>query len=83
MKIIFFSISLLALLVSCSDNTKICDCLEAGEKLQSFSVKMFSREASTKDLSEMKRLKKEQMQKCKDFQTMDGKKMLELKEKCE
>jgi hypothetical protein len=83
MKIIFFSISLLALLVSCSDNTKICDCLEAGEKLQSFSVKMFSREASTKDLSEMKRLKKEQMQKCKDFQTMDGKKMLELKEECE
>jgi hypothetical protein len=83
MKIIFFSISLLALLVSCSDNTKICDCLEAGEKLQSFSVKMFSREASTKDLSEMKRLKKEQMQKCKDFQTMDGKKMLELKKECE
>jgi hypothetical protein len=83
MKIIFFSISLLALLVSCSDNTKICDCLEAGEKLQSFSVKMFSREASTKDLSEMKRLKKEQMQKCKDFQTMDGKKMLEFKKECE
>ncbi len=83
MKIIFFSISLLALLISCSDNTKICDCLEAGEKLQSFSVKMFTREASSKDLTEMKRLKKEQTQKCKDFQTMDGKKMLELKEECE
>ena len=83
MKIIFFSISLLALLVSCTDNTKICDCLEAGEKLQSFSVKMFTREASSKDLTEMKRLKKEQKKKCKDFQTMDGKQMLELKEECE
>jgi hypothetical protein len=83
MKIIFFSISLLAILVSCSDNTKICDCLEAGEKLQSFSVKMFTREASSKDLTEMKRLKKIQLEKCKDFQTMDGKKMLELKEECE
>jgi hypothetical protein len=83
MKTILFSFSILILFSACSDNTKICDCLEAGEKLQSFSVKMFSREASTKDLSEMKRLKKIQLEKCKDFQTMDGKKMLELKEECE
>jgi hypothetical protein len=83
MKTILFSFSILILFSACSDNTKICDCLEAGEKLQSFSVKMFSREASTKDLSEMKRLKKIQLEKCKDFQTMDGKKMLELKKECE
>jgi hypothetical protein len=83
MKTILFSFSILILFSACSDNTKICDCLEAGEKLQSFSVKMFSREASTKDLSEMKRLKKIQLEKCKDFQTMDGKQMLELKKECE
>ena len=58
MKTILFSFSILLLFSACSDNTKICDCLEAGEKLQTFSSKMFSREASTKDLSEMKRLKK-------------------------
>jgi hypothetical protein len=83
MKTILFSFSILILFSACSDNTKICDCLDAGENLQSFSAKMFSREASTKDLSEMKRLKKIQLEKCKDFQTMDGKKMLELKEECE
>lgn len=83
MKIFTIAINILVLSTSCSDNTKICDCLEAGEKLQTFSAKMFSKEASTKDLREMKRLKKTQMQKCKDFQTMDGKKMLELKEECE
>lgn len=83
MKTILFSFSILLLFSACSDNTKICDCLEAGEKLQTFSAKMFSREASTKDLSEMKHLKKIQLEKCKDFQTMDGQKMLELKEECE
>ena len=83
MKTILFSFSILILFSACSDNTKICDCLEAGEKLQSFSIKMFSREASTKDLSEMKHLKKIQLEKCKDFQTMDGKQMLELKKECE
>ena len=83
MKTILFSFSILILFSACSDNTKICDCLEAGKQLETFSAKMFTREASAKDLSEMKRLKKNQMQKCKDFQTMDGKKMLELKEECE
>ena len=83
MKIFTIAISILVLSASCSDNTKICDCLEAGKQLETFSAKMFTREASAKDLSEMKRLKKNQMQKCKDFQTMDGKKMLELKEECE
>ena len=83
MKTILFSFIIFLLFSSCSDNTQICDCLEAGEKLQNYSAKMFSKEASTKDLIEMKRLKKIQLEKCKDFQTMDGKKMLELKEECE
>jgi hypothetical protein len=83
MKTVFFAIAILFLSASCSDNTKICDCLEAGKQLETFSAKMFTREASSKDLSEMKRLKKVQMQKCKEFQTMDGKKMLELKKECE
>lgn len=83
MKTILFSFTILLLFSSCSDNSKICDCLEAGQKLQTFSAKMFSKEASTKDLSEMKRLKKIQLEKCKDFQTMDGQQMLDLKEECE
>ena len=45
MKTILFSFSILLLFSACSDNTKICDCLEAGEKLQTFSAKMFSKEA--------------------------------------
>jgi Leu/Phe-tRNA-protein transferase len=82
MKIAF--VSLVLILASCSSNdTAICDCLSSGEKLEKFSAEMLTREATTADLSKMKKLKGEQMKKCKEFQTMDGAKMLELKEECQ
>lgn len=81
MKITF--VSLVLILASCSSNdTAICDCLASGEKLEKFSASMLTREATVADLSKMKKLKSDQMKKCKEFQTMDGVKMLELKESC-
>ena len=81
MKIAF--VSLVLILASCSSNdTAICDCLASGEKLEKFSASMLTREATIADLSKMKKLKSDQMKKCKEFQTMDGAKMLELKESC-
>lgn len=69
-------------LSACSSNTEICSCLESGKKLQKFSSELLQREATTKDLQKMKKLKADQEKKCVDFQTMDGAKMLELKEEC-
>ncbi len=69
-------------LSACSSNTEICSCLESGKKLEKFSSELLQREATTKDLQKMKKLKADQEKKCADFQTMDGAKMLELKEEC-
>jgi hypothetical protein len=69
-------------LSACSSNTEICSCLESGKKLETFSSELLQREATTKDLQKMKKLKADQEKKCAEFQTMDGAKMLELKEEC-
>ena len=81
MRVLFFS--LVFALTSCSSNTEICSCLDAGKKLESFSSQLLQRDVTKTDLNKMKTLKADQQKKCADFQTMDGKKMLELKEECE
>jgi hypothetical protein len=85
MKTIIFSLIAclsIVLITSCSSNTEICPCLESGKKLETFSSELLQREATAKDLKKMKKLKADQEKKCADFQTMDGAKMLELKEEC-
>jgi hypothetical protein len=69
-------------LTACSSNTEICSCLTSGKKLETFSSELLQREATAKDLKKMQKLKAEQEKNCADFQTMDGAKMLELKEAC-
>ena len=72
----------MVLITSCSSNTEICSCLESGKKLETFSSELLQREVTAKDLQKMKKLKADQEKKCAEFQTMDGAKMLELKEEC-
>ncbi len=82
MKYIYFSI--LALLFSCGTrDTKICDCLEAGESLNKFSSKMMLKDANSADLKEMKKLKENKRRKCVAYETMSGEEMLKLKANCE
>ena len=69
-------------LSACSSNTEICSCLESGKKLEKFSSELLQRDATEKDLQKMKKLKADQEKKCAEFQTMDGAKMLELKDEC-
>ncbi len=78
----FIACLLLVSLSACSSNTEICSCLESGKKLEKFSSELLQREATAKDLQKMKKLKADQEKKCAEFQTMDGAKMLELKEEC-
>ncbi|MES2589317.1 MAG: hypothetical protein V4622_10070 [Bacteroidota bacterium] len=81
MKYFYFSITIL--LFSCvSKDTKMCDCLEAGEKLNDFSAKILMKEVSQKEAQEMKKLKAEKAKKCADYQKMSGEEMLKRKAEC-
>jgi hypothetical protein len=81
MKYIYFSI--LVLLFSCgTKDTKICDCLVAGESLNKFSAKMMLKDANSADLKEMTKLKENKRKKCAAYEAMSGEEMLKLKANC-
>lgn len=86
MKVLLFSASLFFLfgitLTSCGGKDTICDCIEAGEKLNKESHKLLTKTPTEADAKKMKELKKVKEQKCKDFQTMSGEEMLERKATC-
>lgn len=70
-------------LFACSQrDQKMCDCLDSGDKLNKFSSKLLLREASSKDVAEMQKLKADKNKKCKDYQTMSGEEMLKKKATC-
>jgi len=74
----------LAILVSCSTkDTKFCDCLLAGKELNNYSRTLFDKEITEEMKNKMETLKKEKNNKCKAYEMMSGKKMLELKKNCE
>jgi hypothetical protein len=80
-KIIFLSSILIV--VSCSSkDEQFCKCLKAGDELNAFSSKLFDKEITPKMQKEMQKLRSTKASACKNYQTMDGKKMLELKEEC-
>jgi hypothetical protein len=60
----------------------MCDCLEAGDKLNDFSAKMLQKAPSEADQKKMIRLKKQKELKCADFQMMSGEEMLKRKATC-
>jgi hypothetical protein len=80
----YLAVFTLFLFFSCSNkDTKICSCLDAGEKLNQFSSEMLIKEASKEDVVKMKALKDEKSKKCADYQTMNGDEMLKLKANCQ
>ncbi|MGV3629632.1 MAG: hypothetical protein ACO1O6_00405 [Bacteroidota bacterium] len=71
------------LLASCSSrDPKMCDCLDAGDKLNDFSAKMLQKEPTSADHKKMIRLREQKKLKCADFQTMSGDEMLKRKATC-
>ena len=72
------------LLFACgTKDTKMCECLEVGEKLNQLSAKLLVNEVTEKQKEELFRLRAEKEKKCKDFQTMGGEEMLKRKAECE
>lgn len=83
MKYIFLFSSIL-LMVSCSQkDEQFCKCLKAGDELNAFSSKLFNKNVTPKLQKEMQKLRATKTAACKNYQTMDGKKMLELKSECQ
>lgn len=82
MKKLFF---VLLTLTACGSDpdSSICECLEAGKKLNEFSSEILSRKINRNDEVKLRKMKSVKEEKCMDFQSMDGKKMLELKKECE
>lgn len=69
---------------SCSQkDQKMCDCLQAGEKLNEFSTTVLMKDITENDLKKMEQLKKDKTQKCVDFQMMSGEEMLKKKAACQ
>ena len=83
MKYIFLFSSIM-LMASCSQkDEQFCKCLKAGDELNAFSSKLFNKDVTPKLQKEMQKLRATKTSACKNYQTMDGKKMLELKSECQ
>lgn len=65
-----------------SKDAKFCECMEVSEAFNKVASKAIEGELSSKELKEMSELKTKKATACKDYQTMDGKLMLEKKEAC-
>ena len=79
-------IPLLFVLAACGsgEKTPFCKCMEAGDELNSHSADILEKsEISSKEESKMTELKATKKKLCKEYQTMGGAEMLELREDCD
>ncbi len=79
----FFLITTIFLLFSCSTkDVQFCECLKVGDKLNKVSSTLLNKPITPKIQKEMQVLKAKKKSICKNYQTMGGEKMLELKAEC-
>ena len=62
---------------------KMCDCLAVSEKLNVHTAEALQGEINEDQKQVILDLRKEKEEKCKDFETMSGEKMLKMKATCE
>jgi maleate cis-trans isomerase len=78
------AIVVLLIIASCSSkDPKMCECLEAGEKLNQFSSEIMMKEINANDAKKMQTLKANKAKKCADYQEMSGEEMLKRKAECD
>lgn len=80
--ITLFVISVLFFSCSNEKDGQFCKCLEAGEKLNSFSVGMLQETITAKEADSLKKLKAAKKEACANYQTMKGDEMLKRKKEC-
>ncbi|MFK7787165.1 MAG: hypothetical protein AB8B56_18735 [Crocinitomicaceae bacterium] len=65
------------------EKTPFCKCMEAGDELNAYSAEILDQsEIDGKTESKMQELKASKDELCKDYETMGGAEMLELREDC-
>lgn len=71
------------LLTACnSKDEQFCNCLKAGEELNTYSNKLLTEEVTQEKADKLKALKETKKKECADYQTMKGEDMLKRKAEC-
>ena len=76
---------LVLVLAACGsgEKTPFCKCMEAGDELNAYSAEILDQSEIDEDTeSRMNDLKAKKEELCKDYETMGGAEMLELREAC-
>jgi hypothetical protein len=76
---------LVLVLAACGsgEKTPFCKCMEAGDELNAYSAEILDQDEIDQDAeSKMSELKAKKDKLCKDYETMGGAEMLELREAC-
>lgn len=80
---IFIILVVLSFTACSGRDDKMCDCLEVSEKLNIHTAEALQGEINEDQKKVIFDLRKEKEEKCKDFETMSGEKMLKMKASCE
>lgn len=82
MKTFYYIVATISLFSCTSKDQQFCDCLKAGEDLNNKTKIVFNQVVTQKLHKEIQDLKAKKKSACENYQTMSGKKMLELKKEC-
>ena len=85
MKKVFVVLFGVILLASCSSDKDqaFCDCLTAGDKLNEYQQKLLQTPPNAEEQVELKKLRDEKNEACKDYELLDGETMRAKKSACE
>lgn len=83
MRILILTAAILSFTACSGRDDKMCDCLEVSEKLNIHTAEALQGEINQDQKEVIFKLREEKAEKCKDFETMSGEKMLKLKATCE
>ena len=74
----------LILLTACSNKDEgFCECLEAGEALNNYTITVLENDTHDADREKLKTLRDAKKKACEAYESMGGGKLLKLKEDCE
>lgn len=80
---IFIILVALSLTACSGRDDKMCDCLAISDKLNILTAEALQGEITQEQKETIFKVRAEKEEKCKDFETMSGEKMLKMKATCE
>ncbi len=83
MRIFILSVALFSLSACSGRDDKMCACLEISDQLNNLTFEALQGEITEGQKETILKVRAEKAEKCKDFETMSGEKMLKMKSTCE